>query len=58
LRAANAIGDDTLQRNAGQTPMPDSFTHGTSAERVAWLKRGLASGDPTKCNTFAGSIDG
>lgn len=57
LRAANAIGDDTLQRSAGQTPVPDSFTHGTSAERVAWLKRGLDSGDPSKCDTFAGSID-
>ena len=58
LRAANAIGDDTLQRAAGQTPVPDSFTHGTSAERVAWLKRGLTTGDPARCDTFAGSIDG
>lgn len=58
LRAAQAIGDDTLQRSAGQTPMPDSFTHGTSAERMAWLKRGLESGDASQCNTFAGSIDG
>ena len=57
LTAAQAIGDDTLQRNAGQTPMPDSFTHGTSAERMAWLKRGLDSGDPARCDTFAGSID-
>ena len=58
LRAANAIGDDTLQRAAGQTPVPDSFTHGTSAERVAWLRRGLTTGDPARCDTFAGSIDG
>jgi predicted metalloprotease len=57
LRAANAIGDDTLQRSAGRTPVPDSFTHGTSAERVAWLRRGLKTGDPTQCDTFAGSID-
>ena len=57
LRAAQAIGDDTLQRSAGRTPVPDSFTHGTSAERVAWLKRGLQGGDPSKCDTFAGSID-
>lgn len=57
LRAAQAIGDDTLQRSAGQTPVPDSFTHGTSAERVAWLKRGLESGDPARCDTFSGSID-
>ena len=58
LRAANAIGDDTLQRSAGQTPVPDSFTHGTSAERVAWLRRGLQNGDPSRCDTFAMPIDG
>jgi predicted metalloprotease len=57
LRAAQAIGDDTLQRSAGRTPVPDSFTHGTSAERMAWLKRGIDSGDPRTCDTFAGSID-
>jgi predicted metalloprotease len=56
LKAANSIGDDTLQRSAGRTPVPDSFTHGTSAERVAWLKRGLQSGDPAQCDTFSGSI--
>lgn len=58
LRAANAIGDDTLQKSAGRTPVPDSFTHGTSAERVAWLRRGIESGDPARCDTFSGSIDG
>lgn len=57
LRAAQAIGDDTLQRSAGRTPVPDSFTHGTSAERMAWLKRGLDSADPAQCDTFTGSID-
>lgn len=57
LRAANAIGDDTLQREAQGRVVPDSFTHGTSAERVAWLKRGLESGDPAQCDTFSGSID-
>lgn len=57
LRAAAAIGDDTLQRAAGQTPVPDSFTHGTSAERVAWLKRGIDTGDPDACDTFSGPID-
>jgi predicted metalloprotease len=56
LKAASAIGDDTLQSSAGRTPVPDSFTHGTSAERVAWLKRGLETGDPAKCDTFSGSI--
>jgi predicted metalloprotease len=51
LKAARAIGDDTLQKEAGQTPMPDSFTHGTSAQRMEWLKRGLDSGDPAQCDT-------
>jgi predicted metalloprotease len=53
LRAAQAIGDDTLQKAAGQRPVPESFTHGTSAQRMAWLKRGLESGDPAQCDTFA-----
>ena len=57
LRAAQAIGDDTLQKSAGQTPVPDSFTHGTSAERVAWLRRGMETGDPAQCDTFSGAID-
>ncbi len=52
LRAAQAIGDDTLQRASGQRPMPDSFTHGSSEQRMAWLKRGLDSGDPRQCDTF------
>jgi predicted metalloprotease len=55
LRAAEAIGDDTLQRQAGQRPMPDSFTHGSSEQRTAWLRRGLQSGDPASCDTFAAS---
>lgn len=53
LRAAQAIGDDTLQKAAGRRPVPDSFTHGTSAQRQAWLQRGLDSGDPRQCDTFA-----
>jgi hypothetical protein len=52
LRAASAIGDDTLQRQTQGTVVPDSFTHGTSAQRVAWLRKGLDSGDPTACDTF------
>jgi len=56
MKAAQAIGDDTLQRSAGQTPMPDSFTHGTSAERMRWLKRGIDTGNPAQCNTFAGGV--
>ncbi len=56
MRAAQAIGDDTLMRNAGQRPVPESFTHGTSAQRQNWLRRGLESGDPQRCDTFAGAI--
>ena len=54
LRAAQAIGDDTLQRAAGQRPVPDSFTHGSSAQRQQWLQRGLQTGDPKQCDSFAG----
>jgi predicted metalloprotease len=53
MRAAEAIGDDTLQQAAGRRPVPESFTHGTSAERMSWLKRGLDTGDPARCDTFA-----
>ncbi|MBX9885431.1 MAG: zinc metallopeptidase [Novosphingobium sp.] len=56
LRAAQAIGDDTLQREAQGRVVPDSFTHGTSAERMHWLKRGLDTGDPAQCDTFSGAI--
>jgi predicted metalloprotease len=50
LNAANAIGDDTLQKQARGYVVPDSFTHGTSAQRVRWFKRGLESGDVRKMN--------
>jgi predicted metalloprotease len=53
LRAAEAIGDDTLQKAAGQRPVPESFTHGTSEQRMFWLKRGLDTGDPAACDTFS-----
>ncbi|HWU96758.1 MAG TPA: neutral zinc metallopeptidase, partial [Sphingomonas sp.] len=53
MAAASAIGDDTLQKQGGQIPEQESFTHGTSAQRMEWLKRGLESGDPAKCDTFA-----
>jgi predicted metalloprotease len=55
LRAASAIGDDTLQREAQGRVVPESFTHGSSAQRTAWLKRGLDSGDPAVCDTFTGT---
>jgi len=53
LRAANAIGDDTLQRSAGRAVTPDSFTHGTSAQRMRWFKRGYDNGDPQACDTYS-----
>lgn len=53
LTAASAIGDDRLMREAGRGVVPDSFTHGTSAQRVKWFKRGFASGDFASCDTFA-----
>ena len=52
LAAAQAIGDDTLQKAAGQRPVPDSFTHGSAAQRQQWLQRGLSTGDPRQCDTF------
>lgn len=54
LRAAQAIGDDTLQKAAGRRPVPESFTHGTAAQRMEWLRKGLSSGDPAQCDTFKG----
>lgn len=53
VNAARQIGDDTLQRNAGQVPMPHSFTHGTSAQRARWFTLGLKSGQLADCDTFA-----
>jgi len=52
LRAASSIGDDTLQREATGRVRPDGFTHGTSAQRVEWFRRGLRSGNIRECNTF------
>lgn len=52
LNAANAIGDDTLQRQAGQVPRPHTFTHGTSEQRMRWFATGYQSGDVRACDTF------
>jgi predicted metalloprotease len=52
LRAAAAIGDDRLQRQSQGTVVPESFTHGSSEQRVEWLRRGLESGSVDSCNTF------
>ena len=53
LNAAQAIGDDRLQRQATGQVVPDSFTHGTSEQRMRWFKRGIDSGDLNRCNTFS-----
>jgi uncharacterized protein len=52
LQAAAAIGDDRLQRQAQGQVTPDSFTHGTSTQRVRWFQRGLVAGDVGQCDTF------
>lgn len=52
MNAAAQIGDDTLQRNAGQRVRPESFTHGTSAQRQDWFMRGYETGSIGSCNTF------
>ena len=53
LAAASAIGDDRLQRQAQGRVVPDSFTHGSSDQRMRWFNIGLESGDPRKCDTFS-----
>jgi predicted metalloprotease len=53
LNAASSVGDDTLQKREQGTVVPDSFTHGTSAQRVAWFRRGFDSGNIDNCDTFS-----
>ena len=52
LRAAAAIGDDTMQRGSSGSVRPESWTHGSSEMRARWLRRGLSTGDPDQCDTF------
>jgi predicted metalloprotease len=52
LRAASAVGDDTLEKQAQGYVVPDSFTHGSSAQRVRWFQRGFQTGDIDQCDTF------
>jgi hypothetical protein len=55
LQAAAAIGDDRLQKMSSGRVMPDKFTHGSSAQRVEWFRRGLTAGNPNACDTFGGA---
>ena len=54
MKTAAAIGDDTIQRNSSGRVSPESFTHGSSQQRMQWLQRGYQTGDPNACNTFEG----
>lgn len=56
MKAAAAVGDDRLQRQAQGTVVPDSFTHGSSQQRVNWFMRGLKTGSMQQCNTLQGAI--
>jgi predicted metalloprotease len=53
LRAASAVGDDTLQRRSQGQVMPDAFTHGSSEQRMRWFRKGVQTGDPAACDTFS-----
>ena len=56
LNAATQIGDDAIQKRTQGVVVPESFTHGTSAQRSSWFKRGYQTGDLNQCNTFSGQI--
>lgn len=56
MTAAAAIGDDTLQKQSQGRVVPESFTHGSSAQRQQWLRKGLQTGNPAACDTFSGAI--
>ena len=53
IAAASAVGDDSLQKQTQGRVVPDSFTHGSSEQRVRWFRRGFDSGNPGSCDTFA-----
>jgi predicted metalloprotease len=53
LNAASAIGDDRIQRQVRGQVVPDSFTHGSSAQRLKWFRRGLENGELAACDTFS-----
>ena len=56
LNAASAVGDDRIQRATRGSVHPESFTHGSAAQRASWFKRGFSSGNPQSCDTFVGAV--
>src|SRR6266545_3778013 len=56
LTAASAIGDDRIQQQAGRSVNPETWTHGSSDQRVQWFRLGMETGDPGKCDTFEGAL--
>jgi predicted metalloprotease len=56
MNAASQIGDDTLQRESQGYVVPDSFTHGTSAQRMKWFNAGFTGGDMDSCDTFSAAV--
>ncbi len=56
LTAAAAVGDDRIQEQSGRNADPDSWTHGSSEQRMAWFQKGFENGDPSACDTFKGDI--
>jgi predicted metalloprotease len=56
LTAASAIGDDRIQQQAGSSVNPETWTHGSSRDRVQWFRVGMESGDPERCDTFEGAL--
>jgi predicted metalloprotease len=58
VTAAGAVGDDKIQKQAGRQVNPDTFTHGSAAQRQQWFTQGYQTGDPKACDTFGNALGG